>query len=293
MNAQTFPILIRRELWEHRVLWIAPLVLAALFIAGCIVLGGSSLSGFETHGWPRSSPSNGEFGFVMFQLVSTVILFALMSVVIFFYLTDCLYAERKDRSILFWKSLPVSDAATVLSKLSVALFVVPLGVFVVALVTNVLAFAILWLWIRGTPFLQQFLQWDTLTWLRLHGILLTDVLITALWYAPLAAYQLLVSAWAKSNVFVWTILPPLALSIGEWAVFGTWNIRDVILQRLMFSPSQGGATASSAAHGSVDVMLSQISAVGLLATPALWIGVAVAGLFVFAAIRIRRYRDDT
>jgi ABC-2 type transport system permease protein len=293
MNVQTFPILIRRELWEHRVLWIAPLVLAALYIAGCILLGGTSLGNIETNaGFPRTSSSNGTFLFVMIQLTSTAILFALMSIVLFFYLTDCLYAERKDRSILFWKSLPVSDSATVLSKLVTALLVVPLGVFVVAVITNLLAFAILWVWIRGNPFLQQFLQWDTLTWLRLYGTLLMDVLIVAVWYAPVAAYQLLVSAWAKSNVFVWTVLPPLALSVGEWAVFGTWNIGKIILQRLMFNPPEGTVAVQGAAQG-IGGVLNQISAAGLLATPALWIGLAIAGLLVFAAIRIRRYRDDT
>ena len=46
----------------------------------------------------------------------------------------------------------------------------------------------------------------------------------ALWFAPVAAYQLLVSAWARSSVLVWTLLPPLVLILGESFALGTWNI---------------------------------------------------------------------
>jgi ABC-2 type transport system permease protein len=302
MNAQalttSFPMLIRREFWEHRVLWLTPLALAALFVAGCVVLGGSSLHSVEMSGLPRTgSPSNGTFLFVLIQLMFTGILFALMSVVIFFYLTDCLYAERKDRSILFWKSLPVSDTATVLSKLVVALLVVPLGVYIVAAVANILAFAVLSLWVRGTPFLQQFLRWDTGIWLRLNGLLIVDVLIITLWYAPVAAYQLLISAWARSNVFVWTILPPLALSLGEYAAFRTWHIGKLILGWLMFTPP-GGRVHNSVAMGAskpegAEALLNGANALPLLMTPALWAGLVVAALLVFVTIRVRRHRDET
>ena len=82
--------------------------------------------------------------------------------VLTFYLLDCLYAERKDRSILFWKSLPVSDAATVASKLLVALAVVPLGVYVVAILSDLLFSAIIA--VRASFNHSQILigAWDTL-----------------------------------------------------------------------------------------------------------------------------------
>src|SRR5262249_37180498 len=110
MNAATspfakgWPVLVRRELWEHRSLWIAPLVVAALYLITCVVT-----SSFAAHRGPRGPLMIDGSPILYAQLMFTAVLFALMSIVIFFYLADCLYAERKDRSILFWKSLPVSD----------------------------------------------------------------------------------------------------------------------------------------------------------------------------------------
>jgi ABC-2 type transport system permease protein len=214
-------------------------------------------------------------------------------VVIFFYLSDCLYAERKDRSILFWKSLPVSDTATVLSKLAVALVVVPVGMYLVAAIANLLAFAVLSLWVRGNPVLAQFLRWDTMTWLRLNGLLIVNLLVLALWYAPVAAYQLLVSAWARGSVFVWTILPPLALSLGEYAAFRTWNIGKLILGWLLFNPPGGRPSGPHRHTGGVESALSGLDGFRLFMTPALWIGVVVAAVLIFVTIRIRRHRDET
>lgn len=232
------------------------------------------------------------------QLAFTGVLFALMSVVLFFYLADCLYAERKDRSILFWKSLPVSDAATVTTKLLVALLVVPLGLYVLSIVTNLVAFAILSIRLRSDAVFGQFVHWNGTAWLRLNALLLIDALVLALWYAPLAAYQMLVSAWARSSVFVWTVLPPLVLIFGERLLFGTWHVAQVIGDRLGFGFTALGRPGPLMRYGAEPAFSSggvfdRIDASALLTAPALWIGLAVAVAFVLATIRIRRYRDDS
>jgi ABC-2 type transport system permease protein len=288
MTVQTLPVLIRREFWEHRVLWIAPLIVAVLYLLMCLIPGGIHV------GSGISEVAGGSRLLLSVQLLFTTLLFALMSVVIFFYLADCLYAERKDRSILFWKSLPVSDSATVLSKLLVALVVVPLGLYLLSLVTNLLAFGILYARLHDSPVLGHATGWDTGTWLRLNGVLLLDVLILSLWYAPIAAYQMLMSAWVRSSVFVWTILPPLVLVVGERLFFGTWHLGGLLGERLGINlsgvmrdrPSLAGAPGT-------EGLLTKINAGGLLMTPDLWIGVAIAAALLFAAIRIRRYRDDS
>lgn len=287
--AKGWPVLIRRELWEHRSLWMAPLVMAALYLVTCLIT-----SGF---GQNRASggPLHVEGSPILFaQLMFTSVLFALMSIVIFFYLADCLYAERKDRSILFWKSLPVSDTATVLTKLAVALLIVPLGLYVLAFVTNLVAFGILYLRVHNDGLLGQFVTWDTTGWLRLNGVVLVYVFILALWYAPVAAYQLLVSAWAKSSVFVWTVLPPLVLIFGERLVFGTWHVAWILRDRLGINIAGVAASgrATRAAFGPRG-LFDGIDIVGLLTAPAMWIGVVVAAGLVFGTMRIRRYRDDT
>jgi ABC-2 type transport system permease protein len=231
---------------------------------------------------------------LFFELMFAWVLYGLTSVVIFFYLADCLYAERKDRSILFWKSLPVSDSATVLTKALVALLIVPLGLFVLAFVTNLIAYAILWLRLHNNAALAPLMTWDTVEWLRLNGALLLAIPILALWYAPIAAYQLLVSAWAKGSVFVWTVLPPLVLILGERFTFGTWYIRNVLRDRLGLSVIGVAARgrASNTPFGQRG-LFDGIDVIGLLSSLDMWIGVAIAVAFVLAAIRIRRYRDDS
>src|SRR5207237_6710040 len=100
--AKTFPVLVRREFWEHRALWMAPLAMAALYLIVCLIPGSA---GIGLGGPGRHAADDGSMMPIIYvQLIFTGVLFALMSVVVFFYLSDCLYAERKDRSILFWKS---------------------------------------------------------------------------------------------------------------------------------------------------------------------------------------------
>jgi ABC-2 type transport system permease protein len=291
MNTRILPVLVRREFWEHRALWLGPLVLAGLYLALCFVPGASP--GFDLNAGARAAAAGrSELLFIFAQLFFAATLFLLMSVVVFFYLADCLYAERKDRSILFWKSLPVSDAATVLSKVLVALLVVPLGMFALAVITNVLAFAILFARFHGAPYLGQFVHWDTGLWLRLNAVLLVDVLILGLWYLPLVAYQLLVSAWAKSMVFVWTVLPPLAVVVGERLLFGTWHAAALIGHRLGTGFTGFAHDAGPGAPGP-EALFAHIDALGLLSRPELWIGVAAGAGLLFAAVRIRRYRDES
>jgi ABC-2 type transport system permease protein len=192
----------------------------------------------------------------------------------------------------------VSDSATVLSKVLVASLVVPLGIYILAVITNVLAFGILYARLHGDAVFGQFVQWSTGDWLHLNGILLADVLIVSLWYAPVVAYQLLMSAWAKGSVLVWTIIPPLLVMLGERLLFGTWYVGRLIGERVGINltgvaighrptPRVGGLISNTSS------IFDQIDAFGLLATPDIWIGVAVAAVLIFVTVRIRRYRDDT
>ena len=113
---------------ESRAIWVVPLV-----IGGLLMLG--SLFGRVDITLPgRAGPAGG--GPVLFAFGITFVL--VMSIHSTWYLLDCLYAERRDRSILFWKSMPLSDTETVLSKLATALLVIPLVYFAVADLTTLL-----------------------------------------------------------------------------------------------------------------------------------------------------------
>jgi ABC-2 type transport system permease protein len=301
----TLLLLIRRELWEHRSLWIAPLVVAGLLIAGALVA--AVMFRMDSINWdaPPAGLSHDEFAqyslvkeMEMQQAVSAP-LFLVMVLVITFYLLDCLYAERKDRTILFWKSLPVSDATTVASKFLVALLVVPIGVYLLALVSNLLLSAI---FIVRTSFAHlppNSFVWDTVGWLEAQSFTLLHLIVALLWYTPVAGYLLLVSAWARRNVFLWAILPPVFAMLFERTTLGTHFLANLFKYRTLGIP--GGGTLHnairSAVHNVHDASMSaqsELIQIGqALLNIDLWLGIAVAVAFAFVAVRIRRYRDDT
>ena len=287
-------MLIRRELWEHRALWAAPLAVSALILIG---------AAFGRVNLPSNVTLPPHLARALFELAVLGFGFAqyvAMSVLVWLYATDCLYAERKDRSILFWKSLPVSDAQTVLAKAAVAIVVAPLIVFVVTAVTSVLGFGI---WsLRGLSAPAPMHIWDTRAWIHVEANSLLAVLVGTLWYAPIWAYLMLLSAWARRNVQLWVILPPLVALIVEPIAFRTHYLTSILLYRL------GGGWESSlllsierlftnvpnsyAAAGAPPRLFTR-SPLHVFANIDLWVGLAVAAAFLFGAIRIRRYRDDS
>ena len=135
MNTQAFTWLLKREYWENRGgFWLAPLVTAAIFL-GLQALGLVTAEIFKSRfegdiqiGVPLNKLTEqlGErelemlgHGLNMSMASYSTIIQIVLFFVIFFYLLGSLYDERKDRSILFWKSLPVSDSETVISKVAV------------------------------------------------------------------------------------------------------------------------------------------------------------------------------
>jgi ABC-2 type transport system permease protein len=295
---KTMTTLIRREFWEHRSLWITPLIVAGLLVLAAIPLHvGNDISNGPDNIFADARNRLGVFTLIIWA--QTVPQYLVMTIVLSFYLMDCLYLERKDRSTLFWKSLPVSDATTVISKLLVALVIVPLGVYLTAMVASVLFQMILAVRIAHGSLPDIAVAWDTVAWLKVQGLMLYGLVISMLWYAPLAAFLLLISAWARRNVFLWTTLPPVIAVIMERIAFGTrytkhllqyrtWGIWDAL--GINPTPPEG------VGHGRVVSLADLFDDIAMgkaFLNIDLWLGLAVAAVFIFAAIRIRRYRDDT
>lgn len=299
MNAM--PILIRREIWEHRALWVAPLVVAAILLI--IVLSGRGVVHLPDEITAAGLSENQKHAiFALTHWGMTVPQYLVMTIVLFFYLLDTLYAERKDRSILFWKSLPVSDAATVVSKLLVALLVVPLGVYLLVFVSDIVFQGIFSLRSSDSIMGQALSDWDAGLWLRIHGLMLTGLLVGVLWYSPIAAYLMLVSAWARRNVFLWAVLPPVLLLIAEEIAFDTDYVKRFIAVRLVGIWAHLGATnrldelEGTLERGDtvpVRTIIESLDFAPAFASPALWLSVAAAAALTWGAVRFRRYRDDT
>jgi ABC-2 type transport system permease protein len=284
-------MLVRREFWEHRALWIAPLVVAALMVVSAFV---ASVKYRLGHAEMHDDGSGGMRMFSVMQSAVSMPLSLVTLIVLSFYLLDCLYAERKDRSILFWKSLPVSDNLTVLSKLLVALLVVPLGVFALGLLVS-LSFVGIWELNAAFGRLPGIPGWDTLAWLEGEMALLACLIVGVLWYAPFAAYLLVVSAWARRSPFLWATVPVVLAPLLERMAFGTaylWKLLAYrtfgIWQTLFPYPHPGRGRAEALAS-----MFGELRFGAAFSDIDLWLGLAVTAALVFAAIRLRRYRDDT
>jgi ABC-2 type transport system permease protein len=301
---QTLVTLVRREFWEHRALWIAPLVTAALLVVfalfahGHVQIEGSDIG---------DQPFNARQALAVSTIAQSVIFEALnlvMAAVLSFYLVDCLYAERRDRSIYFWKSLPVSDGLTVASKLLVAMVVVPLGVWVLAALTHV---AVSLVFAAHSAFGQlpaNLVAWNTLTWLRVELLLLIGVILGALWYAPITGFFLLVSVLARRNAVMWALGIPVLVPLLERIVFGSHYIWTFMVYRTLgiwdVLANHGHLKLISDQSGNnhfnvppIDALLGQLHFRAAFLAPDLWLGLIAAAAMIYAATRMRRYRDDT
>lgn len=299
-----FMVLVRRELWEHRSLIWAPLAMASAIIVLSLLSGmmhgGIDIGIGEDRPLPElfrdAEQQRGLFGVVIAGLVLPQLLVG--SVVVFFYLLDCLFTERRDRSILFWKSLPVSDAKTVLSKLFVGLVAMPLWIWVLSLVVGLVVFGVLAAEVSGTP-AAGLGAWHGGTWLSVQASLLGKLAIGALWYLPVAGWLLLVSVLAKRAPFIWATLPFLVLSIAEKTTLGTGMVGGMVARRLSglgeeFSFAVARSTTGASGVGeSITRSQTMIGEFPLLGSAELWIGVVVGAALVHAAIRVRRRSDDS
>ena len=272
-TTRPFLTLVRRELWEHRGLIWAPLAMALTIIV-LSLLGAAqdiTLPGVVV---VRDADEQRDFlSTLMIGLLVPQLLAGL--VVVFFYLLDGLFTERRDRSILFWKSLPVSDTKTVLSKLFVALVAMPLWIWALSLLVGLVVFGVLAAKVSNTP-AAALGTWHGEDWLVLQATLLGKLAVAALWYLPVAGWLLLVSVLAKRAPFLWATLPFLVLSLAERIALGTNVMGALVAQRLFGFREE----------------VSLMSEFSLLASPDLWIGVAIGAALVYAAIRVRQRSDD-
>lgn len=285
---------IRREIWEHRSLWIAPLLVGLLLLIAVATVGR-----IQFYGGP-ARPASVNTPFELMLLGWGIPFYLAAGIVIVVYLLDCLYGERRDRSILFWRSMPVSDTQTVLAKLLVGLVIVPMGSYLLAAITSLGASGILALRHHVLVNGQLAPLWDAGTWLRMQLLMLYGLTVLLLWYAPYAAYLMLASVWARRSPYAWAFVPPVLLAMFENIIFGTRYLGGVVerglnqvLQlafnlNLQFAYSVGDQIPLPRATPGGGRGTS-----ALLTSPQMWIGLLAAALMLGLVIRLRRYRDDS
>jgi ABC-2 type transport system permease protein len=286
MNPHTRPFYwsLRRELWENRSIYLAPLAVAAVVLIGFAV---NVIHSANQTGTPLALHLPNDPTPIQQPYAIAAVLLALTGLLTgAFYCLDALYGERRDRSILFWKSLPVSDLTTVLSKASIALIVLPLVTFAIIVATHIAMLAL-----HTAVLLASGAGLATLRnrtpLVELWIALLYGLAALALWHAPICGWLLLVSAWARRAVFLWASLPLIAICILEKIAFNTSRFAFFLGYRFAgwFALAFGTARPCCIPHP-----LTSLTPGNFLSTPGLWIGLLVAAIFLAAAARVRRYR---
>jgi ABC-2 type transport system permease protein len=208
-------------------------------------------------------------------------------IVSLFYCLDALHSERRDRSILFWKSLPVSDVTTVLAKASIPLIVVPLLTFAITIAMQwtmlLVSSAVLLLSGQSVATLWRSLPLASMWLLLLYHLITAH----AIWPFPIYCWLLLVSGWARRATFLWAALPLVAIAGVEGIVFRTGYFATLIGRRFI-----GDAPAMHMTPDSMglDPLTTHVTVGRFLTSPGLWIGLALAAIFLAAAVRLRRYQ---
>jgi ABC-2 type transport system permease protein len=302
--------LIRRELIEHRSSWVATAVFGGLFvlvaIAAVFGIGRVGVTVSFNEMGSQVDPFALREGLRFMLLPMAMVLYLVMNFVVIFYFLDALYAERKDRSILFWKSLPVSDLQVVASKYLTGIVAIPLITVAVFIATAVLVMMVGGIGLAATghgPLVGLTGEWLTEapgSLLQVTLIFLYTLAFQALWYAPVDGWLLLVSAFAKRGVLGWAVLPPALVVVGERLLLGSRHVLDLIGYRLA-----GGFDLAFRGDGygglinSGDMVVSSFPTLGdiatparLLAAPSVWIGIAVGVALLAGAVWLRRWRDE-
>jgi ABC-2 type transport system permease protein len=286
-HSLTRPLLwsIRREIWENRSIYMAPLIVAAVQVFGFLV----STNGLAERRRAVLSLAPAVQRARITEPYDVVAMLMILTIFIVgvFYCLDALYGERRDRSILFWKSLPVSDLTAVLAKASIPFLILPAIAFLAIVCTQLVMLAAT----SVVLVVHHLSPASTFEYFSLPFnmvVLLYGLTAIALWHAPIYGWLLLVSGWVRRAAFLWAVLPFFAVGVFEKVTFNTSYLAQMVEDRLIgFAP---GAFAFDP-HGKETIhSLTQLTPGKYLSTPGLWMGLVFAVAFIAIAVRLRRYR---
>lgn len=296
--------LIRRELWEHRSLYVTPAVIALLASLGTLT-GQASISAFD-HAIDLAiiggtNLGENERAAMISALMTGVsgLIFIGMWFLTIFYPLDALYAERKDRSILFWRSIPCTDFETVLSKLLTTVLIIPLITFAAIIVTHLIVMVIWSIWLAVQDGNPGHLIWSAAPFVDNWLATIIFLLAAVVWASPLIGWFFFVSAFAKRSPFLMAFLPLVVLPMLEKILIGTSALGEAFSVRTLpyglfkdIDPRTLFDEDSVTLNESIS-LLKLFDLGGFLASAELWLGIIVCGLFTTAAIYVRRYRDES
>ena len=328
-----FKLLLKREFWEHKggFLW-APMVAGAIFLvlslmgigvgemaaknipehasvnidSGSYKIAGLNLGQLTEKMGPKEFQEVGN-GLDIALFMASSWPFIVLAFVVFFYCLGSLYDDRKDRSVLFWKSLPLSDRSTVLSKVVSATLVAPALALVAAIATLFGFLVVISLVVMlhgGNP---MTLLWGPASPLRIIGQLAASLPVYAAWALPTVGWLMLCSSWARSKPFLWAIMIPLfaGIFVSWFELMHLFNLESSwfwkhVVGRMLLSTVPGSDllyrsdSLEMAQDGieHVNQILSIRTTYGAFLRPEMWAGILAGAAMIFGAIRLRRWRDE-
>jgi ABC-2 type transport system permease protein len=298
--------LIKREIWEHRSIYITPIAIASIVTLGVLAmlmfasefaaeLDAAIFGAANMVGDPERRAA-----LTLYFLGTSWVFLVALAILTVFYCLDSLYAERKDKSILFWRSMPVTDAETIISKLLTALIVIPVVSIIAIMATHLVNLIVTSIWVSMKGGDAGLLIWGSVSlldnWLAAFAV----VLACGIWMSPFIGWFLFVSAYTKRSPLLMAFMPLFLLALLEKIILRTHVFAEHVLGRSEGMPlirtnnierffdeeqwriAEGGTS-----------LLAHLDFVQFLTSPALWAGIVVCGLLSTAAIYVRRYRDES
>lgn len=328
-KASTFKWMLKREYWENRGGFLyAPLIAGAISLVmslvgilfGLLAMHRAAKSGnfviddenvnvngldlaLLTQKLDAEALHNLANGLDLTLILSSLWPFIVLAFVVFFYCLGALYDDRRDRSILFWKSLPLSDTQTVLSKAVSALLVAPVIAVFASILTMfgfLLIISVVVLAHGGNP---MTLIWGPASPLSIVAGHLSWIPVYLLWALPSVGWLLMCSAWAKTKPFLWAVMLPLFAGIivstthlmGAFGSTSGWFWKNIV-GRLLLGTLPGSdvfyrTDQLRAVIGDRDNLVAALAPSNqllALSVPDIWIGAAIGVVFIIVAIRLRR-----
>lgn len=298
--------LVKREIWEHRSIWLTPAAIAVIVTLGVLamlifasgfaaeldvaIFGAQNLAG---------DPERKAALTAFFLSTSWIFLVALMILTVF-YCLDSLYAERKDKSILFWRSLPVTDAETVISKLITAIIVIPVVAVIGIIATHIVNLVIASIWVSMKGGDGGMLIWGSVSFIDNWLAAFVVVLAGSIWMSPFIGWFLLVSAYTKRSPLLMAFMPLILIGLLEGIILRSHVFAENVLARGDGLPifrtlnieKFFEAEEWRVGEGATS-LLTHLDIVQFLTSPEMWAGVLVCALLSTGAIYVRRFRDES
>ncbi len=229
-----------------------------------------------------------------------------MYLVLIFYLAGSLYDDRRDRSILFWKSLPVSDLMTVASKVLAACLLAPL-LYLAGIVLTQIALLLIGSVLGFMADINVFAElWVPANLPKQWTLMLYGSLVQGLWLLPIYAWLIFCSSWAPRLPILIAVLVPLLIGMLQhfWSFFSNFKLPDVNLLLIMLDRIGKGVTpasieweeiatsAGSTIRPSEDLFMNFGSVTRHLFSMEMWIGVVIGLVLLAGAVWFRRRATD-